>query len=564
MSSSIADPHTKLRLFSQCLIQKIPHLLGCDVLYHYNIDNPPPSWTDWNGPLTSATNHIIATFVSDLVGVSVLPHHALLICQMNLTAGGLGILDPRSRAIPDFLLTFTTSTRHATTGIHLNKHLHNVHLHHTISALYSIDSNPHSLILQRFHHILPNVAAIACPPTIPRPDLSHYFLTTLSPHSARSRLKSHVTTIVHAELYNHIFAHDPDHFHLLPSILSPTTSYPLIAMSRCPIKNRLTPLSFLLCIRRKLRLPVFPPNTPCTCGHHIHDIFGDHAFCCDKGSKKRAHNVIASEFALALSPALAQAGYLHPNTPLGIESQFHLRSDPTARPFDIFFSPDPTSSHVCPFTTIGADINITGSAPPPRSLIAEDILKTITANADNNLQRHERSKLGRAHKPATSSSPFIHGDSVIGELYDKNMVLIPFTVDPHGRFGPMLQAFLTTTTHTPHKPWCTAPHNNKRHRPNANLMYSRASTPPCPLGILTSADINWKASASPTRRTFFGYSYTAPTPSIHTTQLLGLGISKAFSSLLCSATRTFRLPPTAPSFDLFSFLTLEDTYPVRT
>jgi hypothetical protein len=69
-------------------------------------------------------------------------------------------------AIPDFLLTFTTSTRHATNGIHLNKHLHNVHLHHTISALYSIDTNPHSLILQRFHHILPNVAAIACPPTI--------------------------------------------------------------------------------------------------------------------------------------------------------------------------------------------------------------------------------------------------------------------------------------------------------------------------------------------------------------------------------------------------------------
>ena len=69
--------------------------------------------------------------------------------------------------------------------------------------------------------------------------------------------------------------------------------------------------------------------------------------------KKRAHNVIAQDFALALSPALAQAGYIHPNTPLTIEPLFHLRSDPTARPFDISFSPDPTSSHVCPYTTIG-------------------------------------------------------------------------------------------------------------------------------------------------------------------------------------------------------------------
>jgi len=286
MSETIADPHTRLRLFSQCLIQKLPHLLGSDVLYHYDPNNPPPTWTDWNGPLTSATNHIIAKFISDLIGVAVLPHHALLICQMNLNAGGLGILDPRSRAIPDFMLNFTTSTRHATSGIHLNKHLKNVHLHKTISDLYSTHTNPHSLILQRYHHILPHIAAIACPPTIPRTDLAHYFLTTLSPHSARSRLKNHNTTIVHAELYNHVYEHERDHFHLLPSILSPATSYPLIAMSRCPIQNRLTPLTFLICIRRKLRLPIYPANIPCLCGHQIHDIFGDHAFCCDKGSKK--------------------------------------------------------------------------------------------------------------------------------------------------------------------------------------------------------------------------------------------------------------------------------------
>ncbi len=60
----------------------------------------------------------------------------------------------------------------------------------------------------------------------------------------------------------------------------------------------------------------------------------------------------------------------------------------------------------------------------------EDILNKITANADNNLQRHERRKLGRMHKPSNPNKPFIHGDEVIGELYRKNMVLIPFTIDP--------------------------------------------------------------------------------------------------------------------------------------
>ncbi len=59
-STTITDPHTKLRLFSQCLIQKIPHLLGCDILYHYDTNKPPPTWTDWNGPLTSATNQLVS------------------------------------------------------------------------------------------------------------------------------------------------------------------------------------------------------------------------------------------------------------------------------------------------------------------------------------------------------------------------------------------------------------------------------------------------------------------------------------------------------------------------
>ncbi len=42
----------------------------------------------------------------------------------------------------------------------------------------------------------------------------------------------------------------------------------------------------LLSICRKLRLPIYPNRTPFTCGHHERDIYGDHAFCCERGSKK--------------------------------------------------------------------------------------------------------------------------------------------------------------------------------------------------------------------------------------------------------------------------------------
>jgi len=203
-------------------------------------------------------------------------------------------------------------------------------------------------------------------------------------------------------------------------------------------------------------------------------------------------------FSGALSPVLAQASYLFPNTPMTVEQLFHLHSDSTAHPFDISFSPDPTVCHYCPYTTIGADVNITGPPPTPKKYQPEDILNTITANADNNLQRHEHGKLlGRTHKSSTPTTSFIHGDDIIGELYQKNMVLIYFTIDPWAWFSPMLQAFLTTTHHPPQKTWHTTHTNNKYHQLNANLMYKYecASQSPCPLGILTSANLQWKQAA---------------------------------------------------------------------
>ena len=108
------------------------------------------------------------------------------------------------------------------------------------------------------------------------------------------------------------------------------------------------------------------------------------------------------------------------------------------------------------------------------------------------------------------------------------MVLILITIDPFARFGPMFQFFLTSTESLPQEPWFTTRRINKFNRPYANLKYKRASKPPCTPGILTSANFFWKQSYSPTRRTFYGNSYTAPTQSIHTIQQLGLAISKSY------------------------------------
>jgi hypothetical protein len=143
------------------------------------------------------------------------------------------------------------------------------------------------------------------------------------------------------------------------------------------------------------------------------------------------------------------------------------------------------------------------------------------------------------HKPSTPSTPFIHGDDVIGGIYSKKMVLIPYSIDCWAKIGPMLQAFLTTTHH-PCQPWRTTHNNTKYHHPNANLMCKQASQPQCPLGkIHPSTDLQWSPSTLPTCHTFFNSSYTAPTPSLHTLQLLKLSMTKEYSLVLLNATCMF-------------------------
>jgi len=85
-------------------------------------------------------------------------------------------------------------------------------------------------------------------------------------------------------------------------------------------------------------------------------------------------------------------------------------------------------------------------------------------------------------------------------------------------------------------------------------MYSKITTFPSPKGILKLADHNWKISKT---QAFYGHSYSAPTPTIHTLQQFGLTIIKAFAIHIRYARRRFidrpilppNLDPTVPLFN---------------
>jgi hypothetical protein len=295
LSDSISDQQTKLRLFSMCLIQKIPHLLSSDVMHHLPLDDADPPWEEWCGPLTQTTDKIIQDFLSTLLDVEPIPEYAtILLSQLGLSAGSLGILCPRLRAAPDFVITMTSVCRRAT---RFHKTLLPHHIHPTI------DTNPDSLFLQRLHCLLPHIAKIGSAPTIPDESRINAFLNSTSPKSARDRINKYCTAYLHGATHQEFATNAREHMHLLPGILSPQTSYPLIGMCRSVASHRLPPWIFTICMKRKLRLPILDdaPGRKCACGRQP-DKFGDHAFQCTRICKIGVHNNIRNGLPLVLPP----------------------------------------------------------------------------------------------------------------------------------------------------------------------------------------------------------------------------------------------------------------------
>ena len=528
LSTDITDLHTRLKLFNTCTLQKLPHLLGADIMHNLPTDFDPINWSAWSSPLVEGINHLITTFFQDLLNISHFPTISKHIAHVHTNKGGLGILFPHHRAIPDFIVTTTMSWRRATYGFRPSIDVEPTTLHPSITNLFNINNNPSSGLLRRYQLMLPTIASIAKPPKCDHENSITHFQSKLSPKSMRSYIKAFCANAMTDLTYESTYYNHNEHLQFLPSLLVPQTSYPLISMCRSIERNRLPNWSFIIAMKRKLRLPIFDnDNTPsCPCGT-IHDKWGDHMFKCVKHNKILPHHVIRDSWALALQPALSLAGYISEHSTLQTERCNLCPSDPNARPFDISFDPDFNHANRnycnCPFSTVGADITITHCLPPISIPLTDDVQQKLTAIADRHLQKSEREKYRRDKSSVdTNTAPTntIHGDTIMGDLLTANTILLAFALDPFGRWGPIMQNFLTTsTTSIQQKPF-------RANRPNANTMYHRATSHPAPTAILHAADSYWKSNKT---RRYYGHSYTSPSPQIHTIQNLGLGITKAFS-----------------------------------
>jgi len=541
ITETVPDLQTRLRLFAQCTIHKLPHLLGYDVLHHLPLDYEMGGlgWQGWQGPLIDATNNLISTFFKSLLHLDTnLPTHSLFIAQGSLKEGGLGIPRPSARAVPDFVLTMATATNSAIHGFRLHKEAPPFILPHAITSLFHLASNPDSPTLHRFQHALPTIASIAVSHHVPADQRTNHFLTRTSPNSARHRLRMHTNAITTEIVYNET----PSNLrHLLPGVLSSHMSYPLIHMCRSNPRHRLSNPEFIISLKRKLLLPLYNPNSApkCKCGA-THDIHGLHHFRCSRNSKTFVHNYIATHgLQIPLQDSLRTAGIIDPSSTISTEVTNHIPTQPLLRPYDLEWQPQhglgistlPPSQ----FSIVGADITIT-HAPEPFPPDALPDINTVTANAAKCLQAAENRKFTTMGSSTISTNSMMR-EEVLGALLSDHKLLQMWAICPHGGMSPMFRKFLLNDN-----PHTALTFTNRR--PHATMMYRQSNQSYSPHGILPLADSSWKANKL---RKFYGHSYTAPTPTIHFLQQFGLACTKAFATHLRRRPHKQRSIATTPS-----------------
>ena len=88
LTTWVSNLQTRLCLFSQCTIQKVPHLLGAEVMHSLLLDFDAHHWEELNVPLTSRVDGQITSFLEDLTGREI-PQASLLLSQISIMAHGV-------------------------------------------------------------------------------------------------------------------------------------------------------------------------------------------------------------------------------------------------------------------------------------------------------------------------------------------------------------------------------------------------------------------------------------------------------------------------------------------
>jgi hypothetical protein len=506
----IQDHQTQLAILKHCAIPSIVHLLAAH-LYHHHTPTLPNTLFHWDSEITLAIrisiHHAIATITQQMT----LPHHTLSIIHLPATLGGIGIRDPSTAIIPAYITSITRSLRYATHGITIGSTTHNIAPIHA----FALQQDRHTQILQHyaptFLPLLPQITTKN--PTAPT---LQQFIT----QTPLQGLQRHFYHLHQKTIHDNFTQYSPPDLHpLLPSLLTPLTSLPLVSMSRRIPTNRFLNDEFRLLLQRKLRLPIFSPSLhpqQCTCrSKPILDPFGDHLFSCTAASKTPIHNYIRDTLYHILAKIGPLANIVRSPTDVSIEPPTLLPGLPTLRPADIGLQLLPSPKYKTTHThNPYLAIDVTFTHVPSIEPTSHDAPTHVPPVSNATHQVHDDSAKMKYNVPHAH------------QLYCQNISLLPFTVDHLGGIGHIATQFLfgdSIPSSSLPPQWIQ---NSFRTNPAAYtlLLHSTKNTPHA---VLQKANHQWHSGTSPPTR--FGRTYHTYTPSQWATQALALNLSKALT-----------------------------------
>jgi hypothetical protein len=216
----LQDHQTQLALLKHCIVPSIQHLLATHVYHTYNV-HTSNELHQWHTETTIRIQGIIHNVFAQITQQQSLPSHALPIIHLPATLGGIGIRDPIATAVPSAITTFTRSLRYAQFGISQgNTSLPIAPIHQ-----FSFHSSKHRQIIEHFGEtLLANLPTTNNKP----PDIQ-----TFIQHTQLTGIQKHLYQLHQQQTKQALYDSAPlDLVTILPSLLSPLTSIPLLSLSR--------------------------------------------------------------------------------------------------------------------------------------------------------------------------------------------------------------------------------------------------------------------------------------------------------------------------------------------
>jgi hypothetical protein len=275
----LTNTQTQCSRFKNCTQSTIPHLLASDVQHNLDPSNLP-TLSEWTSPFTSSTTNANHHLLSKVLNTPCpLPDHSLFIASFPARDGGIGLRDPVTNATASHVIPLSRSMHCSLHSIATGKDQIIFLSAHCASSLHNWKSET----LRIF-----KILGLCLPPITQATSMGNTPLLTSSAFIAckptRSILRNLSSTHkkVERETLTPIF---PPHMQIivLPAqLLNKTTSFPFHSLSRRQPDHRISPATFTITPKRKLRLPITNPahaSLQCPCGK-APDVFGDHFFHC--------------------------------------------------------------------------------------------------------------------------------------------------------------------------------------------------------------------------------------------------------------------------------------------